>query len=98
LTIAWLIDTNIPDIQHDSYYCDDVRPSWSQCTGDQFAYAASGPATGGLPDTDGGSSNFSSMTRVVYYDGPNRDIKWAKGRIAAALSPLLVENTAGKDL
>jgi len=98
LTMTWLIDTNIPDIQHDSYYFDDVKPSWSQCTGDPFAYAASGPATGGLPNTDGGSSNFLSMTRVVHYDGPNGGLERARGRITAAQSPLLVENTADKDL
>ncbi|MBN1417676.1 MAG: hypothetical protein JXP34_02810 [Planctomycetes bacterium] len=95
LTIAWILETNIEDLTLASYYFDDDTPPWIPCTGDAFLYAASGPATGGIPDTDGGSPNFFVSTRIVYYDAPGISLEDVLGRVAAARSPLHVENRGG---
>ena len=94
LTVAYVLDTDIPigSIQRGSYYFDDVTPSWSQCTGDAFAYSASGPATGRLPNTDPlrGVANRLTIDQSFYFDGPGLTVADAESRAARARYPLEV--------
>lgn len=101
LTIAWTLDTDIPNLKRSSHYFDDSSSNWNACTGDAFAYAASGPSTGELPNTDpvlprATTVNRLETERTVYYDAPGLPIPEAQARITAAWFPVRVESTAAK--
>lgn len=87
LAMALGFETNIPTIHWHSYYFDQKEPDWNQCTGDDFAYAASGAATADLPDTDGGSPHRLVLYRSVYYEKPNLEMNDAQPLITAAWFP-----------
>jgi hypothetical protein len=92
LTMAFRRDTDIPSgkIKDGSFYDDDLTPSWSQCTGDPYAYAASGPTTGGLPNLDPlrGPANRLTLHRIGYYDEPGLTVTRAAARAREARQPL----------
>ena len=90
LTTAFRRDTDITKMVQSSYYDDDIAPSWNQCTGDAFAYAASGPTTGGLPNTDPlrGPANHLTVHRINYFDPPGVTVAQAEARANAARNPL----------
>jgi hypothetical protein len=86
--------TNIPGFLNTSTYEDDATPSGTQCTGDAFAYGASGVRIEGsgasLPNTDpvvGAASNFTA-SRFIYYDAPGLSVAGAQQRRAWVLNPL----------
>ena len=94
VTSAAQFVTNIPGFLNTSTYEDDTTPSGTQCTGDAFAYGASGVRIEGsgasLPNTDpivGSASNFTA-TRFIYYDAPGLSVADAQQRRAWALNPL----------
>jgi hypothetical protein len=99
LSIAFTADTDIPSLVRSSFYFDDTGAGWKACTGDAVAYAASGPATGPLPNTDpvlprATTVNRLITDRIVYYDAPNQPVTHAHARVTAAWFPVRVENTA----
>jgi hypothetical protein len=76
-----------------SYYSDDATPSVTQCTGDAFEYATSGPRFDAqIPNTDPllGSPHLFVSKRVVYYDPPGAGASLAQLRSAHATTPLLL--------
>lgn len=92
VTRAWVVDTDIKTLKWSSFYDDDTTPSWSQCTGDPFAYAAAGPTTGGVPNTDplrGPAMRFVS-TDVNYIDAPGVTVAAAERRVRDARTPLTI--------
>jgi hypothetical protein len=73
--------TDIDGFTSTSYYLDSTSPATAQCTGDAFAYGASGawvnqgiPCTDPLPQALGGTCPTSyhtlSTTRTIYYAPP----------------------------
>lgn len=76
-----------------SYYSDDATPLVTQCTGDAFEYATSGPwVTSTIPNTDpalGSPATFIS-TRTVYYDPPSATVAHAQNRSLQARTSLLI--------
>lgn len=95
LTHALILDTDIPNLQVSSYYDDDSSPSWAQCTGDGSAFAAAGPTTGAVANTDPnrGPAQVLTTTRVLYVDAPGRTVADAEARNSWARSPLQVQAT-----
>ena len=94
LTMVHLLDTDIPAVglQRGSFYFDDASPVWTQCTGDAFAYAASGPATGPLPNTDplrGPASKFI-LDQFFYFDTPGLGVADAENRFERAQTAIEV--------
>jgi hypothetical protein len=91
LTMAFRRDTDMLKIVETSFYDDDTSPTWAQCTGDAFAYAASGPQTGGLPNTDPlrGPANHLTNFRIAYFDAPGMTPVRAAARANEARNPLL---------
>ena len=93
MTMALHAETNIPTLAAHSYYFDQAEPDWAQGVGDSHAYAASGPATGSVPNTDparGDAYRFVT-TRTIYFDPPNQPLGRALQRVAAARIPLQVK-------
>ncbi len=73
LVIAAGLATNIPGFAYTSYYLDDTTPAETQCTGDAFAYGASGVwVNQTIPCTDPALSctNFLRANRTLYYGAP----------------------------
>jgi len=97
VTRAFQFDTDIRQLKQLSYYFDDASPSWNQCTGDAFAYAASGPATGGMPNTDPlrGPANRYVATNTSYFDGPGLTTQNAIAQVKLAQNPLVVRGVPG---
>jgi len=97
LTHSIFRDTNITNITDSSFYDDNVRPTWNQCTGDAFAYGASGPRTGGLPNTDPlrGPANRYLASWVLYMDAPGVTVQQAMQKAVAARTPLTVRTIPG---
>jgi hypothetical protein len=94
VTMAAKFVTDIPGFVNTSTYEDDTTPSGTQCTGDAFAYGASGVRIEGtganLPNTDPvnpSPKNFTA-TRFIYYDAPGLTVADAQKRRAWALNPL----------
>jgi hypothetical protein len=84
-------------IADSSFYDDNQRPTWNQCTGDAFAYGASGPRTGGLPNTDPlrGTANRYVASWVLYMDAPGVTVQQAARKAAAATMPFSVRTIPG---
>lgn len=82
--------SNIAGLSHSSYYLDDDTPADTQCTGDAFSYASSGPQLSTIPCTDiaHGCANKLTHWRHIYYDGPGLTTVDAAARSNAALIPL----------
>jgi hypothetical protein len=78
LGIVHTVSTDIPGFTYTSYYLDKRTPGGgteTQCTGDAFAYGASGPwVTQALPNTDptNGAANRLAVTRSLFYESPGR--------------------------
>ncbi|MHC4513227.1 MAG: hypothetical protein ACYTGW_04600 [Planctomycetota bacterium] len=89
--------TDITRIVDSSFYDDSIRPTWNQCTGDGFAYGASGPTTGGLPNTDPlrGPANNYVASWVLYMDAPGVTMQQAVQKAAAAARPFTVRTIPG---
>ncbi|HRV59107.1 MAG TPA: choice-of-anchor D domain-containing protein [Solirubrobacterales bacterium] len=108
-TVSRLL-TDISNVAATAYYLDNSSPSTTfnqsqmtgdptyQCTGDAYAYGASGlqlkvatPIGADLPNTDpraGGSENNVTMERSVFYGPPGGDAAEAEGRKAQVDSPI----------
>ncbi|MFN8546033.1 MAG: hypothetical protein U0807_17780 [Candidatus Binatia bacterium] len=92
LVIAHLIATDIPGFAATSYWLDDSTPPVPMCTGDAFAYGASGPRiTTAIPNTDPTVTPFRSLavTRVMYYGAPGLSAVDAGVREVWARYPLV---------
>jgi hypothetical protein len=90
LVMTGLVDTDIPGFSYSSYY-QDLAPAPGQCTGDDSAYGASGlRIPNAIPNTDPalGAYNFLVATRVIAYDGPDKDVALAQARALEAQQPL----------
>jgi hypothetical protein len=78
LSIAHVMDTDIPAFTWTSYWLDKANPGGGaerQCTGDSSAYGVSGPwMTGGIPNTDPHIGPASSLrtTRHIYFESPGQ--------------------------
>lgn len=94
------IDTDIPGFQSTSYYDDDTTPSWMQCTGAGFAYAAAGPRTSALPNTDPlrGTANNLTGYSIVYFAAPGLNLAAAKRLAASGRTPLTTRPSPGRTL
>jgi hypothetical protein len=94
VTTSVQFSTDIPGFAATSIYEDTLTPSDMQCTGDAFAYGASGAeitgSGGSLPNTDPamGASNLLTATRFIYYDAPGLDPAGAQRRRGWALNPI----------
>lgn len=81
-----------------NYYDDDTTPATTQCTGDTFAYGASGLfLNGAIPNTDpatGGSATLTG-TRVMFFDPPGGTAASAVVHRDQVLTPLTTTVTAG---
>jgi hypothetical protein len=92
--------TNITGITTASYYLDTTSPrsrTETQCTGDQFAYASSGPwVNQPIPSTDPvrGSTKFYTGYRTLYYDPPGVTAAQSAARVRDATEPLTVVGLA----
>jgi hypothetical protein len=96
LTIISNVTTNLPGISPTSYYLDDTTPPDTQCTGDAYAYGASGiwiNQTIACTDPAQGCAGTLSANRVLYYDGPGRSVadavtrhNWAENPVACVFS------------
>ena len=92
LTIVLALQTDIAGLVGNSYYSDDLTPSVTQCTGDGFEYAASGPYLDqSIPNTDPLQGAFNTLigVRSVYYDPPGFSPADAQTRAAQLANPLL---------
>ncbi len=74
--ISHRFETDIPSLVPTSYYGDDVDPSVTQCTGDDFEYGASGPwINQSIPNTDPAFQPppyyLFQVTRTMAYEEPN---------------------------
>jgi hypothetical protein len=102
LTVAYAWETDIPDLGLHSYYFDETTADWKPCTGDKAAYAASGPATGELPNTDPVLGRPETLfhlehRRTLYFDAPATTADDAKARVTASWFPLAVEVADGNN-
>ena len=92
--------TNITGITPTSYYLDTTSPSGkaeTQCTGDRFAYASSGPwVNQPIPSTDPvkGSTKVYTGYRTLYYDPPGVTAAQSAARVRDATEPLTVVGVA----
>ena len=93
LVIAHKLSTNLP-ITPTHYYLDDSTPPVTQCTGDAFAYGASGPRitqTIDCTDPNAGSggcdTNFLKTTRTLYFEAPTLTSALAAARYNQAVTP-----------
>ena len=94
VTIARHHKTDIPNwiAKQSSFYDDDATPSWTQCTGDAFAFATAGSyVSSGVPNTDPlrGPANSLTDAQTLYYEAPGVTTSLAAARAAAAASPLV---------
>jgi hypothetical protein len=77
-----------------SYYLDDSTPAETQCTGDAFAYGASGlRVTSSIPNTDPrlGSAAHVTGTRYLYFGPPAIAADTADTRAQQIATPLTVQ-------
>ncbi len=100
LTMLALVDTDIPGLTYTSTYDDDASPG-GQCTGDAFAYGASGLVLSSLPSTDvaAGGTNHLVLTRITYYeapgttDGPGRHLHQQNPLVVTVISATTTTTT-----
>jgi hypothetical protein len=90
VVMSFGVSTNIGRFAYTSYYLDDSTPPVTQCTGDAFAYGASGIFINQqIPCTDPPScTNFMNPTRTIYYDAPGLTTGDAAALHAEAQAPL----------
>jgi len=96
LVMSHTLETDIPGFAYTSYYSDDISPSVTQCTGDAYEYGASGPwVDQSIPNTDPTFSpyNHFESSRLVYFEGPNKNVTLAEKRDGQARNPLSVSAT-----
>ncbi len=97
LTHVITLDTDIAGLTPTSYYLDDSTPPDTQCTGDAFAYASSGPRFAqSIPNTDPLAPPYKSLatTRTIYYDAPGLAAADAEVRASWATAPLVATAAA----
>jgi hypothetical protein len=86
--------TNIAGFAYTSYYLDHAAPSGAaetQCTGDAFAYGASGTYVNQpVPCTDPGlgCTDYLNTTSTLYYEPPSQTVATAQALNARANAPL----------
>ena len=91
LVIAAALTTNIPGFAFTSYYLDDTTPPDTQCTGDTFAYGASGVwVNQAIPCTDPSMNctSYLQAQRTLYYGAPGATVSDAQGLSDDAAVPL----------
>jgi len=94
VVMTGLVSTNIPGFTYTSYYLDDSTPSGgseTQCTGDAFAYGASGTYVNQtVPCTDPGlgCTDFLDVTSIIYYESPQQSVAAAQALSTRATTPL----------
>jgi hypothetical protein len=84
------INTDIPAFDYSSYYCDDSTPPYTQCTGDDYEYGASGFwEEDPIPNTDPGIGPYYTFeaVRIIAYGGPDQAIGFADTCATQALGP-----------
>jgi hypothetical protein len=88
------LNTDIPGFDYSSYYCDDSSPPYTQCTGDDYEYGASGFwEEDAIPNTDPGVSggyNVFEAVRIIAYAGPTQGVTFAQACAAEAENPFVV--------
>ena len=96
IVISHSIVTDIPGFVYSSYYLDDSTPTPTDCTGDAFAYGASGIwVQQAIPNTDPWLTPFPCAvarkfepTRRIYYEAPGFTVANAQERDSQARTPL----------
>jgi hypothetical protein len=91
LLIAEFFETDIVPFAYTLYYSDDATPFVTQCTGDDFEYATSGPwVNQAIPNTDPylGSHHILNARRIIYYESPDQTVASAEQRYLQADTPL----------
>lgn len=83
--------TNIAGFAYTSYYEDNSTTPTTQCTGDPFAYGASGPYINtAIPCTDPGLGCTTTLhsVRTMYFEPPGATVADAQALDARARTPL----------
>ncbi len=93
------IDTDVQGLAVTSYYLDATAPLVNQCTGDPFAYGASGPwLNSPIPCTDpiacAASYKRLLSARTIYYSAPGGIIADAESLRLRADTPIEIAVTA----
>jgi hypothetical protein len=91
LAMAGSVATNISGLSYTSYYLDDSTPPDTQCTGDAFAYGASGVwINQAIPCTDPSQSctSYLQSARTMYYGAPGMTVANAQTLFNDAAAPL----------
>jgi hypothetical protein len=91
LNLAHALDTDIP-VSLSWFHEDNRTPPDTQCTGDPYAFATSGPwLNGSLPNTDPRSAPARHLTglRWLYFDPPGGSAADAARHWNEALTPLV---------
>jgi hypothetical protein len=93
LVMSLVMETDIDPLNLTSFYSDDQTPSYTQCTGDAYEYATSGPWVDQvMPNTDpylGPHNNLTGL-RVIYYEPPDQTTATAALRHSQATTALAV--------
>ena len=94
VAIAGRLVTDIPAFSYTSYYSDRLSPVDTQCTGDDYEYAASGPwVDHAIPNTDPalGAYYRFELTRTIAYGPPGESTAFAEALSAEVDDPVVVE-------
>ena len=91
------VSTNISGLARTSFYDDAITSSFTQCTGDEFAYGASGSwVTSNIPNTDPrlGATSTLSLRRQMVFRAPNVSTTTIDSLVASLRAPVSVKAEA----
>jgi hypothetical protein len=93
LTHVWRLVTNASGVTRTNWYEDNATNPSTQCTGDAFAYGASGQRiTSSIPNTDphiGAAAKFQAR-ETLYFEAPNRPTSAAQAHTDQIAHPLIL--------
>jgi hypothetical protein len=91
VTHVWRLVSNASGIARSNHYEDNAANPSTQCTGDAFAYGASGQRiTSSIPNTDphlGAAAKFQAR-ETLYFEAPNQPAAAAQAHTDRILHPL----------
>jgi hypothetical protein len=91
------IETDISGFDYSSYYCDDITPPETQCTGDDYEYGASGFwEEDPIPNTDPGVGPYKTFEahRTITYAAPDQAVSFAQACADRVLNPMVTDVSA----
>ena len=95
--VGTLVTTGFAPTGLTNYYDDDSTPATTQCTGDAFAYGASGLfLNSAIPNTDPATGGTATLTgtRVMFFDPPGGTAASAVAHRDQVVTPLATTVTA----